>query len=84
MVGKTSYNIKKLKFGWKHLKWALPTYCHFTKFEIGSIPKKFPIKTILERTDSSIKNLGQVESTVFKSVLIRNFFVMNQFVWKKG
>jgi hypothetical protein len=45
-----------------------------------SIPKKFPIKTISERTDSSIKNLGQDESIIFKSVLVRNFFVMDQFI----
>jgi hypothetical protein len=45
-----------------------------------SIPKKFPIKTITERIDSSIKNLGHIESVLFKSVLIRNFFVMDQFI----
>jgi hypothetical protein len=45
-----------------------------------SIPKKFPIKTISERTDSSIKNLGQVESVISKSVLVRNIFVMDQFI----
>ena len=26
-----------------------------------SVTKKFPIETVLERTDSSIKNLGEVE-----------------------
>ncbi len=45
-----------------------------------SIPKKFPIKTISERTDSSIKNLGQVESVISKSVLVRKVFVMGQFI----
>jgi hypothetical protein len=33
-----------------------------------SIPKKFQIKTISERTVSSIKNLGQVESVISKCV----------------
>jgi hypothetical protein len=44
------------------------------------IPKNFPIKTISERTHSSIKNLGQVESVISKSVLVRNIFVMDQFI----
>ncbi len=39
-----------------------------------SIPKKFPIKTISERTDSSIKNLGQDESVISKNVLVRKYF----------
>jgi hypothetical protein len=45
-----------------------------------SMPKKFPIKTITERIDSSIKNLGHIESILFKSVSIRNFFVTDQFI----
>jgi hypothetical protein len=44
-----------------------------------SIPKKFQIKKISERTVSSIKNLGQVESVISKCVWIRTFFVMDQF-----
>ncbi len=79
MLSKTSYNIKKLKFGWKmgsELYHLLPLY----KIRNESISKKFPIKTISERTDSSIKNLGQVESIIFKSVSIRNVFVMDRFM----
>jgi hypothetical protein len=44
----------------------LPLY----KIRNRSIPKHFPIETISERTDSSLKNHGQVESIVFRSVLI--------------
>ena len=44
-----------------------------------SITKKFPTKKLLEMMDSSVKNLGEVESIISRSVLIRNFFVMDQF-----
>jgi hypothetical protein len=54
----------------------LPLY----KYRNESVPKKFPIKKITERTDSSIKNLGQVESVLIESALIRNIFVMDRFM----
>jgi len=36
--------------------------------------KNFPIETLLEMIDSSVRSPGEVESITFKSVLIRNFF----------
>jgi hypothetical protein len=53
----------------------LPLYKIRNRF----VPKKFPIKTILERTDSSIKNLGKVESIISERVSIGNFFVIDRF-----
>ena len=46
-----------------------------------SITKKFPTEKLLEMMDSSVRNLGEVESITFKSVLIRNFFVMDRFMY---
>ena len=44
-----------------------------------SITKKFPSKKLLEMMNSSVRNLGEVESIISRSVLIRNCFVMDQF-----
>ncbi len=45
-----------------------------------SITKKFPIKKLLGIMDSSVKSLGEVESVISRSVLIRNFFAMDRFM----
>ena len=46
-----------------------------------SITKIFPIETVVEKIDSSVRNLGEVESVISRSVLIRNFFVMDRFIY---
>ncbi len=74
MLCKTSWNIKKLEFDSK-IQTEVLLLLSLSKIRNRPIPKKFPIKTISERTDSSIKNLGQVESVLSKSVLIRKFLL---------
>ena len=46
-----------------------------------SITKYFPIETLLKMIDSSVRSPGDVESLTFTSVLIRNFFVMDRFMY---
>ena len=58
MKSKISYNIKKSEFG---RKIQIEVY-HLLPLCINhSITNYFPIETLLEITDSSIKNLGEVE-----------------------
>ena len=40
----------------------------------------FPMETLLEMIDSSVRSPGEVESIISRSVLIRNFFVMDRFM----
>ena len=62
----------------KNSKWGLRPLATVHKL----VPtKKFPIETLLEMMDSSVESLGEVESFTFKSVLIRNFFVMDRFMY---
>ena len=46
-----------------------------------SLTKYFPIETLLKMVDSSVRSPEKVESIIFKSVLIRNFFVMDRFMY---
>ena len=46
-----------------------------------SITKKFPTEKLLEMIDSSVRSPGEVESVTSRSVLIRNFFVMDRFLY---
>ena len=46
-----------------------------------SITKKFLIKTLLKVIDSTSPGLLTLESIISKSVSIRNFFVMDQFMY---
>jgi len=46
-----------------------------------SITKNFPIETVMEMIDSSVRSPGEVESIIFKSVSIRNIFVMDRFMY---
>ena len=58
MTIKTAYDFKKIQFDRKIrsvVYLLLPLYIN------RSTTKYFPIETIPERTDSSIKNLGKVE-----------------------
>ena len=42
--------------------------------------KNFPTETLLAMIDSSIKNPGEAESVISKSVLVRKYFVVDQFM----
>ena len=78
MISKISYNIKKTKFGRKirnEVNLLLALYIN------QSITKKFPTEKLLEMMDSSVRSLGEVESITIKSVLIRNFFVRDRFMY---
>ncbi len=46
-----------------------------------SITKTFPIETLVEMIDSSVRSAGEVESFTFKSVLIGNLFVADRFMF---
>ena len=46
-----------------------------------SLTKNFPIETLLEMIDSSVKSPGEVESLTFTRVLIRKFLVMDRFMY---
>ena len=59
----------------KNSKFILPLYMNW------SITKSFPIETLLKMIDSSVRSPGEVESITFKSVLLRNFFVMDRFMY---
>ena len=43
--------------------------------------KNFLIETLLKMRDSSVRSPEEVESITFKSVLIRNFFVIDRFMY---
>jgi len=78
MISKISCNIKKTKFGRKiqnEVNLLLALYIN------RSLTKNFPIEPLLKMIDYSVKNSGEVESISFKSVLIRNFFVMDRFMY---
>ena len=44
-----------------------------------SITKKYQTEKLLKMMDSSVRSLGEVESVISRSVLIRNLFVMDRF-----
>ena len=78
MTFQFDYDIKKSKF------------CRKIRSEVNvlmllyinrSLTKNFPLETLLEMIDSSVRSPGEVESFPFKSVLIRNFFVMDRFMY---
>ena len=52
------YNVKKIKFSPKSRS---EIYLLSVLYIDRSVTKKFPIETILEMIDSSLKNLGEVE-----------------------
>jgi len=58
MISNMGYNVKKSKFGRKirsEVNFLLLLYIY------RSVTKKFPIKTLFETIDSSVKSLGKVE-----------------------
>ena len=58
MISNMGYNVKKSKFGRKirsEVNFLLLQYIY------RSVTKKFPIKTLFETIDSSVKSLEQVE-----------------------
>ena len=78
MISKISCNIKKIKFGRKiqnEVNLLLALYVN------QSITKKFPTEKLLEMIGSSVRSLGKVEFIISRSVLIRNFFVMDRFMY---
>ena len=60
MTMKIAYDIKKTPVRPKSLKCGPPLIL-LSRYINRSTTKKFPIGTLLEKTDSSIKNLGEVE-----------------------
>jgi len=78
MVSKIGYNIKKPEFDRKI--WS-EVYVLMLLYMNWSITKNFPIETLFKMIDSSVRNPGEVESITFKSVSIRNIFVMDQFMY---
>ena len=77
MISKIGYNIKKSVFRTirSEINLLLALYIN------QSITKKFPTEKLLEMMDSSVRSLGEVESVISRSVLIRNFFVMDRFMY---
>ena len=78
MISKTSYKINKPKIG---RKTRSEVYHPLLLYINRSIAKKFPIETLLEMIDSSIKTLGESESIISKSISIGNFFVLDLFLY---
>ena len=78
MISKIVYNIKKPQFSQKI---QIAGYLLLPMYINRPITKKIPIETLLEMIDSSIKNLGELESIISKSVSIGNFFVMDRFMY---
>ena len=78
MTFKFDYDIKKSKFCQKI---RIVVYVLMLLYMNWSITKNFPIETLVEMIDSSVRSPGEVESITFKGVLIRNFFVMDRFMY---
>ena len=72
MISKTGYIVKKIKFC---RKIRSEVYVLLLLYINWSITKKFLIETLLEMIDPSVRSPGEVESVIFRSVSIRNFFV---------
>ena len=58
MMSRTGYNIKKPSFG---RKTRSEVYLLLTLYINRSVTKKFPIETLLEMRDTSVKKLGEVK-----------------------
>ena len=78
MISKTGYIVKKIKFC---RKTRSEVYVLLLLYINWSITKKFLIETLLEMIDPSVRSPGEVESVIFRSVSIRNFFVMDRFMY---
>ncbi len=78
MTLKFDYDIKKFKFCQKIRS---VVYVLVLLYMNWSITKYFPIETLLKMIDSSVRSPGEVEYITFKSVLIRNVFVMDRFMY---
>jgi len=65
----------------KNSKWGQPPIILLPLYINRSITKIFPIETVVEMIDSSVRSPGEVESITFKSVLIRHFLVMDRFMY---
>ena len=63
----------------KNSKWGQPPIILLPLYINRSITKIFPIETVVEMIDSSVRSLGEVESIISRSVLIGNFLVRDQF-----
>ena len=79
MTFKFDYDIKKSKFCRKKIRSEV--YVLMLLYMNWSITKIFPIETVVEMIDSSVRSPEEVESITFKSVLVRNFFVMDRFMY---
>ena len=76
MMSKIAYDIKQTKYGRKipnEVNLLLSLYINW------SLTKNFPTEKLLEMMDSSVRSLGEVESVISRSVLIRKIFVMGRF-----
>ena len=80
--GEAEYDIQiSLRYQEIHVwpKFRSEVYLFLLLYINRSITKRFPTEKLLEMMDSSVRNLGEVESIISRSVLIRKFFVMDQF-----
>ena len=76
MISKTVYNIEKLEFdGEIQSEFYLPLLLCINR----SITKKFLIKILSEMIDSTCPRLLMLESVLFETGLIGNFFGMDRF-----
>ena len=78
MRSKVAYGIKKSQFD---RKIRSEVYVLMLLYMNWSITKNFPIETLLKMIDSSVRSPGEAESVALKTVLIRNFFVMDRFMY---
>ena len=81
MISKTGYIVKKIKFC---RKTRSEVYVLLLLYINWFITKKFLIETLLEMIDPSVRSPGEVESVIFRSVSIRNFFVMDRFMYSEN